>query len=62
MLDVLCGHLLEKPELYQEEMVLFLLDEFEVHVTTSSVARALNSIGWTKKTMRCVAKGRNADL
>jgi hypothetical protein len=62
MLDALCEHLLEKPELYQEEMVLFLLDEFKVHVTTFSLARALNSIGWTKKTIRRVAKGRNADL
>jgi DDE superfamily endonuclease len=62
MLDALCEHLLEKPELCQEEMVLFLLDEFKVHVTTSSVARALKSIGWTKKIIRHVAKGRNADL
>jgi transposase len=62
MLDALCEYLLEKPELYQEEMVLFLLDEFKVHVSTSSIARALNSISWTRKTIRRVAKGRNADL
>jgi hypothetical protein len=44
MLDALCEHLLEKPGLYQDEMVLFLLDEFKVHATTFSIARALKSI------------------
>jgi transposase len=33
-----------------------------VYVTTSSIARALKSIGWTKKTIHCIAKRRNADL
>jgi transposase len=61
-LDALCEHLLEKPELYRDEMVLFLLDEFKAHITTSSIGRALASIGWTKKTIRRVAKGLNADL
>ena len=62
MLDALCEHLLEKPELYQDEMAVFLWDEFEVLVTTFSIGRALASIGWTKKAARRVAKGRNADL
>lgn len=31
-------------------------------VTTSSIGRALASIGWTKKKIRRVAKGQNADL
>jgi hypothetical protein len=62
MLDALCEHLLEKPELYQEEIVLFLLDEFRTHVTPFSIGRTLASIGWTKKTIRCIAKGRNTDL
>jgi transposase len=62
MLDALCEHLLEKPGLYQYEMVDFLRDEFEVHVTTSSIGRALASRGWTKKTIGRVAKARNADL
>ena len=30
MLDALCEHLLEKPNLYQDEMAIFLWDEFEV--------------------------------
>ena len=43
-------------------MVLFVLDEFNAHVTPSSIGRALKSRGWTKKTIRRIAKGRNADL
>lgn len=62
MLDALCEHLLEKPNLYQDKMAIFLWDEFEVLVTTFSIGRALASIGWTKKAARRVAKGRNADL
>jgi hypothetical protein len=49
MLDALCDHLLEKPGLYQSEMILFLLDEFDVLVTASSIGRTLRSRGWTKK-------------
>jgi hypothetical protein len=62
MLDALCEYLLEKPGLYQYEMADFLWDEFQVHVTTSSIRRALAFRGWTKKTIGRVAKGRNADL
>jgi transposase len=62
MLDALCEHLLEKPDLYQDEMTIFLWDEFEVLVTTFSIGRALASIGWTKKAARRVAKEQNADL
>jgi transposase len=62
MLDALCEHLLEKPGLYLDKMKLFLWDEFEVFVSTFSIRRALKSIGWTKKTIHRVAKGRNADL
>jgi transposase len=57
MLDALCEYLLEKPSLYQDEMVLFVLDEFSTHVTASSIGRALKSRGWTKKTIRRIAKG-----
>ena len=62
MLDALCEYLLEKPDLYRDEMVLFLLDEFNTRVTPSSVGRALKSRGWTKKTIRRIAKAHNADL
>lgn len=62
MLDALCEYLLEKPDLYRDKMVLFVLDEFNTHVTPSSIGRALKSRGWTKKTIRGIAKARNADL
>jgi transposase len=62
MLDALCEHLEENPGSYQYEMVNFLQKEFGVRVTTSTIGRALDSIGWTKKKIRRVAKGRNADL
>jgi transposase len=44
MLDALCEHLRENPELYIEEIVAFLWDKFKVLVTIYSVARALHSI------------------
>lgn len=62
ILNALSEYLLEKPNLYRDEMVLFILDEFNTHVTPSSIGRALKSRGWTKKTIRRIAKGRNADL
>jgi hypothetical protein len=62
MLDALCEHLLKNPELYLHEKADFLWKKFKAHVTTSSVARALNSIGWSKKKIRRVANGQNADL
>jgi transposase len=62
MLDALREQLLEKPVQCLDEMVLFLWDEFEVPVFTLAVSRALKSIGWSKKTCRRVAKGRNPDL
>jgi transposase len=62
MLDALCEHLQENPGSYLYEMVDFLQKEFEVCVTAVSVRRALDSIEWTKKKIRRVAKGRNADL
>lgn len=62
MLDALSEKLLEKPGMYQDEMVVFLYDEFDVLVNVSAVSRALKSIGWTKKASRQIAKERNADL
>ena len=38
MLDALREHLLEKPGLYQEEMAVFLWDEFDVLVSTHSIS------------------------
>jgi transposase len=62
MLDALRDKLLEKPGMYQDEMAVFLYDEFGILVNNSAVSRALASIGWTKKASRQIAKERNADL
>ncbi|KAI2669605.1 transcriptional regulator family: Helix-turn-helix [Penicillium roqueforti] len=62
MLEALCEHLMEKPALYQDEMALFLWDEFGKQVTIQSISRALGSVGWSKKAARQVAKEQNAEL
>ncbi|CAG5189810.1 uncharacterized protein ALTATR162_LOCUS12089 [Alternaria atra] len=62
MLDALSEHLLEKPGLYQEEMALFLWDEFSVLVSTHSISRTLRAVGWSKKVARQIAREQNADL
>ena len=49
MLETLREHLTEKPTLYQDEMALFLCDEFGKHVTIQSISRALASVRWSKK-------------
>ena len=45
MLDALCKHLLDKPWLYQDEMVDFLWIYFQVHVIIYSISKALASHG-----------------
>lgn len=62
MVDALCEHLEEKPDLYLEEMVVFVCDEFGVLVAPSTISRALTSRRWSRKATRRVAQGRNADL
>lgn len=62
MLDALCEHLLDNPGLYHHEMVGFVWDKFRVLVTVSSIRRALNYRGWSKKKIGRIAKARNADL
>jgi hypothetical protein len=56
MLNALLEQLIEKPELYQDKMAIFLYDEFEVIVTTPIISRALALAGWSKKAARRVAK------
>jgi len=62
MLDVLCEHLVKKPELYNYKMANFLWNHFQVHVTTSSIRRALISCDWSKEKISHVAKAWNTDL
>jgi hypothetical protein len=62
MLEALCDHLLEKPNLYLDEMALFLWDEFDIQTTKSSISRALASKRWSQKNARVKARERNHDL
>lgn len=62
MLEALCDRLLEKPDLYLSEMVLFLLYEFDEYIPKSTISDSLRRKGWSKKTARYKAKERNADL
>ncbi len=49
MLDTLCEHLLEKPSLYWDEMVLFLLDEFKIYVMSRSIEECWLPLAGPKK-------------
>lgn len=62
MLKALHEHLRAKPGLCQDEMVVFLYDEFGILLSISSISRALKDIGWSKKVTQHVAQERNADL
>jgi transposase len=55
MRDALFEHLLRKPNLYLNEMVVYLWDEFGHHVTKSSINRTLQSTSWSKKNARRIA-------
>ncbi|KAJ5901578.1 hypothetical protein N7495_002106 [Penicillium taxi] len=41
MLEALYDYLLEKPNLYLDEMAIFLWDEFDIQATKSGTSRAL---------------------
>jgi hypothetical protein len=56
MLEALCDHLLEKPNLYLSEMKLFFLDETDVTIPKSTISDALHRQEWSKKTARRKAK------
>lgn len=62
MVQVLCDHLLEKPQLYLDEMIIFLYDEFHELFTKSSIRRGLKREGWSKKASKQKAKECNTDL
>ena len=44
MLDTLLEHLIEKPDLYLEEMAVFGWDEFEVLVPKSRISRPVRGV------------------
>lgn len=45
MLDALREKLLEKPGIYQDKIIVFLYNEFDILVNASVVSQALKSIG-----------------
>ena len=45
ILSALLEQLIKKPELYQDEMAIFLYDEFDLVVTTPTISRALALAG-----------------
>ena len=53
MVAALIEHLLEKPDLYLDEMAWFLWDEFSVAVAPSTISRALHRARWSKKQVMC---------
>lgn len=60
--DALLAKLDKHPELYLEEMVAHIWDDFRVRVTKSSVSRTLRSAGWSKKKTRRRAVEQDQDL
>lgn len=62
IINSLCAKLTEHSTMYQDEMVLFLREQFGIYVTRSAISRALTFAGWSNKVTRRVAQQRNADL
>jgi hypothetical protein len=48
--------------MYQDEMAVFLWDEFGILVTTHSISRALRAVEWSKKAAHRIAQERSAEL
>lgn len=62
MFDALKELLLGKSDRRLDELAAFLLEEFDVEVSTLTISRMLKAEGWSKKTMRRKAKEQSADL
>lgn len=62
IMDALCEHLREKPDLYLDEMAVFLWDEFKILPATTTISRRLKSIRWSKKVAHRVAREQNLEL
>lgn len=60
--DALLDHLLIKPDLYLDEMVDFIWDEFALNISEDSIRRSLKACDWSKKKTQRVARERDADL
>jgi transposase len=52
MVEALIGYLHDKPDLSLQEMVWFIWDQFQVDISKSTISRALDKAGWSKKKVR----------
>jgi transposase len=62
VLATLLDHLFTEPDLYLDEMVEFVWDQYEITVSMASVQRALKICNWTKKKNKRVARERDSEL
>ena len=62
MRNALVELLSKTPELYQQEMGIFLYRKFGVLVSTSTIGKALKSMRWSKKVNRRRAKEQKCRL
>jgi transposase len=62
VLAALLDHLLTKPDLYLDEMVDFVWDQYELVVSIASVWRSLKAYNWSKKKNQRVARERDPEL
>lgn len=53
--QALLDHLASKNDLYQDEMQWWLLDNFNLFVSISTISRALKGVKWNKKSMGIIA-------
>jgi hypothetical protein len=61
-LTVLLDHLLIKPDLYLDDMVDFVWDQYELVISVASVRRSLKACNWSKKKNQRVARERDPEL
>jgi transposase len=62
VLTALLDHLLTKPDLYLDEMVDFVWDQYELVISVASVRRSLKAYNWSKKKNQRVARERDPEL
>jgi hypothetical protein len=62
MREAIRNILTERPDMYRGELIDFLYDKFSRKVSERSIGRTLQSIGWTRTTIRRIAQQRDEDL
>jgi mRNA-degrading endonuclease RelE of RelBE toxin-antitoxin system len=62
MRDTLCRELVKESEMLRREMVAFLRKRFNVDVSPTRITRTLQTLQWTRKNTRRVARQRNLQL